>query len=136
MTLTISFAASAALCLAAPTQPKGAQTVLLIASADQHGSKVFKDASKLAQPVARWGDTHHSTQQKRLGRSAICFDGFCGSLCSVVRQGCPDDGVCVGSASDNMGICYLACGPGGECDHGLTCRTPGSLPPDVDGVCM
>ena len=74
----VSTAAWAALCLAAPAepaQPKDARTVLLVESDQAHGAKAFKDTSRLAQPIARWGDTHHSTRQKKLGRSAICFDG-------------------------------------------------------------
>ena len=76
--MLIRLVASLAMCLAAPAgpvQPKGAQVVLLIASDEEDGTKTFKDGSKLAQAVTRWGDVHHSTRHKKLGRSAICFDG-------------------------------------------------------------
>jgi len=49
--------------------------VLVLDSDEPHGSATFKDTSKRAHRVERSGDTHHSSKQKKTGRSSIYFDG-------------------------------------------------------------
>ncbi|NQT51626.1 LamG domain-containing protein, partial [bacterium] len=68
-----------ALALAAnAAEPAGAAeatTILLLESDHPHCSTTFKDASPRAHKVERAGQTHHSSAQKKLGRSSIRFDG-------------------------------------------------------------
>ena len=55
-------------------QPQEA-TVLLLESDHPHCSTTFRDTSPHAHKVERAGDTHHSSGQKKLGRSSIRFNG-------------------------------------------------------------
>lgn len=56
-------------------------------------------------------------------RSGICLaHGFCTSLCSVVRNGCPDGALCIGfDESDSQGWCALPCQGNQECPAALSC---------------
>jgi len=58
----------------------GATEVLAIGSDEAHGSTTFKDGSTHAHRVERAGDTHHSSKEKKTGRSSIYFDGRGGHL--------------------------------------------------------
>lgn len=69
--VALALAASAA----EPVRRPQEATVLLLESDHPHGSTTFKDASPRAHKVERAGDTHHSSAQKKLGRSSISFRG-------------------------------------------------------------
>jgi len=59
-------------------------------------------------------------------RSGFCSaDGRCSSLCSLSRQGCPEDGVCVPALGirGDLGVCATRCMVDADCTDGLVCRT-------------
>ena len=79
----IAIAMAAAVLSAAPAKPvpaAGGSEILIIESDGPHGSTTFKDTSRRAHPVVRVGNAHHSSKQKRIGRSSIYFDGRGGHL--------------------------------------------------------
>jgi len=65
-------------------------------------------------------------------KSGFCFDGGCLSSCSVQRQGCPDDAMCVRDAGD-YGICFPTCDGDADCRRlgWQTCRPRR----DGSGIC-
>lgn len=69
--VTFTFCANAA----PPARAAEEAAVLLLESDQPHGATTFKDTSPRAHRVERAGDTHHSSKQKKLGRSSIYFDG-------------------------------------------------------------
>jgi hypothetical protein len=58
-----------------PAQAILAGEVLAVESDEPHGSTSFKDTSPRGHRVERSGDTHHSSKEKKAGRSSIYFDG-------------------------------------------------------------
>ena len=52
-----------------------ATRVLALESDEPDGATTFKDTSGRLHRLERLGDTHHSSKQKKFGRSSIYFDG-------------------------------------------------------------
>ncbi len=53
-------------------------------------------------------------------KSGICLtadgdEGYCGALCRVSAQSCPDGAVCVGDGTDDVGTCYPLCTSPADC---------------------
>ena len=70
-------------------------------------------------------DTDNDCISEFCGQGANFPGGYCTAFCSIERQGCPEDGVCIpqGAGDDDLGACFQRCEDDSECrvDEGYEC---------------
>lgn len=56
-------------------------------------------------------------------RSLACASGRCGALCSVSRQGCPEEATCIATSTDDLGVCKRPCASNNDCPPRSRCAS-------------